>query len=431
MPGSVPGGEVPLSRRRLERAWQLYHGGRYELAADECRASLALESQDSEAHGLLAFCLAGLSRFEDALAAARESIRLTPARAWSHYAYGRVLRKSRRYRDAESALREAIRIAPEDADYREEVGWVLIDSDRNREALDAAREGRRMDPGRAGFAAIEGIALEALGECHAAESALRSALALDPDHRTAHAGMGYLALRRREGPKAAEAFQTALRLSPTYRWAETGMGDALRLLFPGYGRVEAIRSWIGARRLTAPGLAIGVLAFLFVVVCGGLYATSGPVFGGPGPYLAIIALFLVLLPYLWACAFWVLRPLVELNLAFHPVGRWLVSKERVRAGRWIAGLLGVGAILALGGWAFECTHGLLAGSAYLLAAPVLGARFREPPSPLAREEWILLILSLAAAVVPHAGSGVPLAIAATFSMWLQMVHAALLPLHRP
>ncbi|HEU4395471.1 MAG TPA: tetratricopeptide repeat protein, partial [Planctomycetota bacterium] len=317
--GGVPSGDAAGRPGVHDRAWHLYSTRRYELGAEECRATLAREPNCYEAHGLLALCLSRLSRHEEAEASARESLRSRPDHAWPHYVLGTVLRNRRRLRDAEIALCEAIRITPERVDYKSELACVFIDQDSNEKALEVAREARRLDPAHARPAALEGLALEALGRLDEAEAAFRDALRLNPENMIAHAGMGHLALRRLRGDEAAKAFQIALRNNPNYRWAESGLGDALRMQVPGYARMEAVESWLHRLTETQRSLLIaGGIAGFTVLLISTPFTISRETNEPTILTILLMGLFLAV-PYGWAFAFWALRPLGELFLWLHPV----------------------------------------------------------------------------------------------------------------
>ena len=428
MDASRPAGPGPSARQRVERAWHLHDGGRYELALQECLAALAVDPEFHEAHGLMAFCLALRSHLDDALEAARECVRLRPADSWPHYVHGWVLRRLRKYGEADVALREATRLSPAWATYREEHGWVLVNAGLHRAALEVIREGRKLDPQHAGLAAVEGVALHELNRFDEAEAAYRAALSLDPVRDVAHAGIGHLALRRHGGAEAERAFTEALRHAPNYRWAESGMADALRLQFPGYRRLELMESWIRRRTpeqrtaLVAAGIALWCAMMILA-----------PLLSSPGsaePSVLSVALLGLswLLPYAWAFAFWCLRRVYELRLRFHPVGRWLVDRKRSREAALIAGLLGAGAVLAIVGAAASWRYGIYAGACCLLGAPCVGAQMRVPSPPRWGGERLYLASCLAVGLCPGSVGELPFAAFGMAFLWFFVLYSVYLSL---
>ena len=428
MAGNAPGSPSSPHQQRIDAAWFLYNADKFDSSIAKCLEGLAVEPQCSELHGLMALNLAWLSRFDEAIESARESIRLAPDWGWAHFAMGRVLRRACRWRDAEPYLRESLRLTPQSLLFREHLGWILLELDRNEEALALADEARRLDPSWAYAAGQRGLALQSLGRFEDAERAYQEALELDPGLDVAHCGLGYLALRRREGPKAAEAFQTALRRSPSYRYAEAGLGDAVRLLFPGYGRIQDIATWLRARS----ELQRNLLAWSFCIAWFGALIALPFVGTRTSPLLSVLlVLFIYGATWAWAFAFWALRPLYELGLKFHPVGKWFVVSDRVREGVIVASFLVPGVLLVPAGLAFEWPWGLTAGLACLLAVPSVGAQFRTPRPPRWGEEQLFLVVSLLIGLTPGAAGDFRYATIGLLVLGFQLLYTVCLSFTRP
>jgi tetratricopeptide (TPR) repeat protein len=246
------------------------------------------------------------------------------------------------------------------------------------EALEEAEEGLRLDPLHGPCAAVRGLALQHLDRWDEAADAYRDALAIDPEMVIPHAGLGYIALGRREGKEAAEAFRSALRLDPGCRWAQSGLPEALRHTFPGYGRIDR---WVARLRALALRKRGGLGCLLCILIL--LFIGSSPPwfidqdFSWTGILLWMARLLVVLGTWAWCFSIWVVRPLYELALHSHPVGRWLVEPVHLRESRILAGALLLAVLLLTAGAAFSWSRGALLGVVLLLCLPPMRAVHRS------------------------------------------------------
>ncbi|NUN51982.1 MAG: tetratricopeptide repeat protein [Planctomycetaceae bacterium] len=357
----------------------LYRLGRPESALMEVEEALRSDPESASGHGLRAFALLALGRVPAAREAAQSCVSQDPDWAWTHYVLGRVRRMTGLPSSAREPLDEAVRLAPEDADYRLERAWLHFEQRRFAAAIADAEDGLRLDPLLGRCAAVRGIALQFQGRMEEAETAYREALAISPDLAIAHAGLGYAALRRRKGAEAAESFRSALRLDPSYNWAQSGLPEALRLTFPGYARLDR---WISGLRSLNRKWRRGIgylLTFLVIAGFVGSFRLALAMGYGSVSGAGLLALLLIfpLACWFWALLLWVARPLCELGMRFHPVGRWLVDPVRFRTSAVLAGCGFLGFLLILLGAVGAWPRGWLLGFHVLLALPTLGFLLRN------------------------------------------------------
>ncbi|NUN51962.1 MAG: tetratricopeptide repeat protein [Planctomycetaceae bacterium] len=379
-------------------------------------AALQVEPESGDARGLEAFCLLEIGDHQGARTSAGRCVSLEPTRAWNHYVLGRVLRLSGDREGARVPLDEAIRLDPEEPDYRQERAWFRFDGEWYSGALADAEEGLRIDPLHGPCASVRGITLQHLGRFEEAEAAYREALRLDPEMPIPHAGLGFLALRKRQGVASVEAFRTALRLDPAYGWVKSGLPDALLLCFPGYARIDRI---LQVLRDLAAWKRTGIAIFLLVVLGG--WSIVIVILTMESSHRSMSAakwVGMLLLPFLawtWTSVVWVARPLYELALGFHPVGKWLVRPSRRRHAYLVAGCLASSLLLLCGGLLGAGPLVVWVGSSLLVLLPSLGALGRgNSPGWLSIEgiSWMAaLSLVVLSATVPGEGAAFAVGVA--------------------
>lgn len=199
-----------------QRGMVLYHQRRFAMAVEEFRRELQEVPANAWAHGMLAFCLAGDQKFDEAIASAQRGIEAAPQLPFAHYALAtavvrkpwqrpmRLFRLSSRSADRSRYVKqlkrgrksclEAIRLNPSYADALGFLAAIEFDLQRFRQSLDASERGLRADPNHVFCANIRGRALHELGEWDAAHNALDRALTVNPESEITHTSRGWLRL---------------------------------------------------------------------------------------------------------------------------------------------------------------------------------------------------------------------------------------------
>jgi Flp pilus assembly protein TadD len=171
--------------------------GRWQEAAEHFEKTLAIKSDDVEAHLNLATALKNLGYGEEALSHCRTGLELYPV-ARAHYQLAEILESLGRLDEAFPHYREAFRLDP-----------PLT---------------RRLD------ARInEGLQLRRQGHLAEAEKRYRAVLAIDPNHAAAHANLGAALGLQGKYDQAVEQFTVAVRLDPGDEESRRNLDLALRL----------------------------------------------------------------------------------------------------------------------------------------------------------------------------------------------------------
>ncbi len=307
----------------IQRAHLLIGQSRFQMAEEQLRQALVLDPDHADAHALLSICLStDRQRYDESLQEARAAIHADPTNPSGYRALAIVLQKQNQLADALSAVQEALRLDTYSEFTFGLQASILGQLDRWQEALESAEQGLAIDPDDESCGSMRVLALERLGRT---EDALKEAQRMterSPDSADAHASRGWALLHRGDARGAQEAFREALRLEPSNTWARRGMVDAINsnfLLYRVCFRVQAAISRLTESRqwvlIFGLWLAMQVLRSL---------AKTYPALG---PYV-----FPLTIAYIGLCVLsWVLQPLFDTLLRFHPFGKFLLTRREIWA----------------------------------------------------------------------------------------------------
>jgi tetratricopeptide (TPR) repeat protein len=368
---------------RLQRALLLIDQRRFDLAEKEAAAALAEEPNDAIAHGCMALCQLERKQYDEATRFAEHSIHLQSDSPFGHWAAARIWNERNFFDKAEASIREAIGLAPQDADYLAFLSHVKFNQKDWNAALKAAETALEIDPENVGALNLRAESLRKLGRTHDARSELNNALRIDPDSADTHAALGWNYLQKGERAKAAEHFREALRLNPESEWARHGVLETLRSYNPIYRPLLQFFLWMQTLGRGAQwGVIIGAYVVYRMLVA---LADKNPAWQ---PYIMP----LVFLYISFAAGTWLGRPLMNLALRLHPLGRLALSRDERIASNWIGGFLAAGLTAMLINLAHPSMMGTV-GMVLLLMIIPLAAMFtiREPTPRLVALVYTLLI----------------------------------------
>jgi len=156
--------------------------GRGEDAERACRASIAADGTDADAHNNLGLALEVQDRLDDAAAAYVAALATEPRHMNAMMNRGDVLRRMGRTEDALGWFEAARAIDPRHPPAILNLASLLVEEGRAREAEPLARELVAMVPGYAKAHNALGAALKGLKNYAAAEAAFRRAAAIEPEY---------------------------------------------------------------------------------------------------------------------------------------------------------------------------------------------------------------------------------------------------------
>ena len=340
----------PLLRARL-----LIEQRRWELAERELRRTLAETSDDSEAHRLLAICLAEREQFDDAEEEARLAITLAPDQAATHLALASVLHDRHRYPEAAVATAETLRLDPYNVTAFGLQADLALIAKNWQQALDSAMQGLVIDPDDITCNNMRAIALVKLGRRSEAGRTIDAALARNPDDAVTHANQGWTLLQAGDSRKALEHFRESLRLDPGLEWAQSGIVEALKARNIVYRMLLGYMFYVSRlSNRTQWMLMIGLYVLAQII---------GSV-GNQNPKLAVILLPVLIVYIVFAVITWIGYPLFNLLLFLDKFGRLALSDDQRKGAMTLGGVL-LSALLLCG------ASFVLPGEAWLLGEAAL------------------------------------------------------------
>jgi tetratricopeptide (TPR) repeat protein len=349
----------------LQRALLLHEQGRYQMAEEELRQSLAQEPHDAYAHALLALCLKEREKFKEATAEAQQAIHLAPDFAFCHYALAVIWLARNFEADALNSINEAIRLDATDPDYFALLAALQYQESRWMAALKAAEQGLQFDAEHIGCNNLRAMSLIKLGRREEAGATIDSTLSRNPDNAVTHANQGWAYLEQNNPEKALYHFKESLRLDPENEWAREGIVTALKAKHFIYSLMLRYFLWMAK---LPPQVQMGIIV-------GGWFGNRLLSNLGKGvPALAPYILPIQLLYLAFAIMTWTANPLFNLLLRMNKFGCLVLSREEIVSTNWIGGCLLFG-VLAIGAsFVVDSELLLLLGIASgLLILPLSGA----------------------------------------------------------
>ena len=302
----------------LESARVWIRQGRHDRAEAELRRALTEAPGEPVTHALLALTLVRLDRGAEAVDEARRAITLAPASPLAHYAHADALDHRGQVREAREAIGEALRLEPEDADSWALAGQIEL-TDRGWDAaLRAADRALAVDPEHVSAINVRARALVQLGRKVDAERTLSHALTQDPENASTHANRAWARLQHGDVRGAQDGFLEALRLEPEHEGARAGLIESIKARNAFYRGMLAFGLWMGRQRRQTVWLVLILLWLVprFLRVLARRYPDAEP-------FLAPVTIGIVLLVFLS----WIIGPLSDAFLLFHPVGRHALSRR--------------------------------------------------------------------------------------------------------
>lgn len=321
----------------IDRARVWLEQGRHDRSEDELRSVLAEDPGNAQAHALLSLTLVALDRAIEAEEEARATIAADPELPLGHYALAVALEHRGLLDKARAAIDETIRITPRDANAWSLLGRLHIAERRWEEARRCAEHALAIDPELVGATNLRARALMQLGRKADADASFAHALSRDPENAATHTNVGLSLLQRGAVEQAQEHFREALRLEPDHELARAGLLESIKARNRFYRGMLAFFFWMGRQQKRTVWLTL-VLLYL---IPRGLNALARR-----NPALEPYVLPVVLLFAGFAILTWILEPLFNIALLFHPIGRYALNR-RERAGALVVASSLLCAVLAL------------------------------------------------------------------------------------
>lgn len=320
------------TEQNIQKARLLLEQGRYRDAEKELGQALGQDPDNDQALGLLARVKMDTGAITEAIEILGRALAQNPEedyfiylRAFAHY-------KLNMHLSAIQDLDEALAMNPYNPGYFSLYAFVLIAEKRYTEALEKANEGLAVDAEDIGCLNARSRALNKLNRVDDAVATMKDSLAVDPDNDWTHASIGWNFLEKGQHKQAAHHFQEALRINPANYTAKDGMKEALKSRIAPYRWFLRYGIWLSDR---GRGARIAMSVGLYF--CFRLAAFAATKLPSPFNYLAYMLVALYLLAVL--CS-WLITPIANFFLSFHPQGKYaLTTTEKITSKSVIAALL--------------------------------------------------------------------------------------------
>ena len=300
----------------ISRALVLIETRRYADAEQMLIKGLIENPQDADALAILALCRINLDKYAEALTPAQQAVAIAPDNPFALTTLGRALFFNNKPKEAREYLHGALQMDPTFSD-----AYMVLSQlefhERNWEmALYNAERGLENDPEDQSLINLRAMALVKLNRSDEAAETVDYALYNDPEDGYSHSNKGWVNLEQGKYNEAVASFKEALRLDPNNEHAREGLKEAIRgknwlyrvLLkyFLFMGRLSERNQWV-----VIIGLYVG-MRFLRAI------SESNP---SLQPFIApLLVAYLV-----FALATWIGKPLSNLFLRLHPVGKFALT----------------------------------------------------------------------------------------------------------
>jgi tetratricopeptide (TPR) repeat protein len=208
-------------------------------------------------------------------------------------------------------------------------------------SLEAAGTGLQVDPHNELCLNYRSMALLKLDRKEEHLDADQQALKSNPMNPLTHASVGYSALQKGETDKAKNHFREALRIDPTNEFARQGMLQAIKATNLFYRIFLKYAFWMQGLKPQVRWAVI-IIGYLMIQFLNRSASNLGA--------FAPVAEVIVIIYIIFAISTWIIGPVSDIFLRFHPFGKYMLTDEEKDVANICAGLLTiavVGAIMLL------------------------------------------------------------------------------------
>jgi tetratricopeptide (TPR) repeat protein len=376
-----------------QRAIALIETNRYADAEKMLRQGLAQDPQDAFGLTLLAICQLNLDKKTDALATVEQAVALAPDDPFVLTTHGRVLFHNNQSAKARSAIEAALQINPTNANAYGILAQIEYHEQRWEAALQNTEMGLEHDPEDQILINLRAMALVKLNRTAEAGATIDYALHNNPEDSFSHSNKGWVQIEQGRYDDAAASFKEALRLDPNNEHAREGLKEAIKgknWLYRG-----VLRYFLFMSKLSGANQWLVVLGLWFG---SRLLRSVAETNSALQPFIAPL-----LIAYLvFVFATWIGRPLSDLVLRLHPVGKFALSDDE----KLFSNLVGICLALGIGTLVFGYTAtadktfgndlNVLGIALFAMLIPIGGASATKAGS-MARKVLVLYTLLMFAA----------------------------------
>jgi tetratricopeptide (TPR) repeat protein len=321
--------------RALYKAEHLLNQQRYDEAYKEVNTYLALDPHSIPALIILTQTFLGLNKDENADEIADQLLRKDPSDADILFLKGVTQAQLGKRKSALKFLNSALAFDPLKTQAHGLKASIYFQEAEFEKSLEAADAGLRIDPHNELCLNHRSMALLKLDRKEEHLDADSQALKSNPMNPLTHASVGYSALQKGETDKAKNHFREALRIDPTNEYARQGMVHAIKATNLFYRLFLKYAFWMQGLKpqVRWAVVIIGYLMIQFLNRSASNLGVFTPVAG------VIIVLYMI-----FAISTWIIGPVSNIFLRFHPFGKYVLTDEEKDVANICAGLLTIAAV---------------------------------------------------------------------------------------
>jgi tetratricopeptide (TPR) repeat protein len=359
----------------LDRAHHLIAINRHSEAETEIRKALADDPLDPEALALLSLCRLDSKKYGEAVQLAEQAVAQQPDAPFLYLVLGQAQFYNKNIPKARLAISEGQRLDPSNANFFELRAHIEFYQENWEQALRETERGLELDPENVELVNLRAQTLVNLNRKSDADVTLDYALHKAPENSNSHANKGWVAIEKDRYDEAVKHFLEALRLDPENGYARRGLKEAIKgknLLY----RV-ILKYFLWMNKLQEKGRWAFVIG-MYVLYRAFLSLSKNV------PELAPFLYPFIVLYVLFAFSTWIAKPVSNLFLRLHPLGKHALDKDEI-LGSNIAGalaLLSVGGFLAA--WLLDAPTGFGIGIVAAVMLIPVGGVFAVPAESGAR-----------------------------------------------
>lgn len=306
--------------------------GRYNDAEVLIKDMLSLDASDIYLLSLLAEVSLQLDKVDVAKTAVDRAIASEPDNSYLFYLKSRVCLSEDDFQGAERYVKQAISLDPSDADCFALLAAIQLSRKQYDEALQSADKALELDPENLFALNTRSNTLIKLKRPEESFATIEGALREDPNNYYTHANYGWSLLENGDYKTARKHFKEALLNNPNYQYAQTGMSEAIKAGNPIY-RLFLKYSFF-MQNLTSKYQWGVIIGFFFITKMLRGLAENSPTLQ---PYLLPVVVLLTMLAF----STWIIEPVGNLFLSFHPYGKYLLDKREKLTSKFIAACFAV------------------------------------------------------------------------------------------
>ncbi|MCB1053773.1 MAG: tetratricopeptide repeat protein [Acidobacteria bacterium] len=334
---------------QLEKIQFMMAHRRFREAEATCRQVLASDPENAQVMGLLALTEQNQGKQNEALEHAKMATAFAPDQPFPHYVLTLIQCEIEDWKSALAAIENAIQLDAANPDYFALKAMIYLRLRTWKPALDAANSGLALDADHVNCLNFRAEALRNLGDKDQAMHALQAALEKDPLNAWSHVAMGHQLLNSSDYEKAGLHFREALRLDPGNPGARNGLLTVLKAKSPFYRPI--LRFFLLLERMEGNSAFYLIIGFFVLRRILGYVGEQMPALQ---PFL--FPIFILYLVFIWAT--WLVDPLHNSFLRFHPWGRFLLTPYEKRASNALLITLGLSIFSFVLGWTSQNSLGI-------------------------------------------------------------------------